>query len=503
MNAPYFHAKQIGTEIKTDGLLVCHNGHKVASSNGNIDGVFADWAWDGSRLVVHNDQYGFYPLYYYTISGEFGISTSIAKLMELGAPPLFDDAGMAVFLRLGFFIGEDTPFKGIRALPRCHSFCWTTEGLQIELTKPRIKTTIISRSRAIDAYISLFRQSIQRRLATDYTLLLSGGKDSRHILFELCAAGHRPELCITSAKSLAWIDDDIAVAKELTATLNLRHVTLAEPHPCLEGELRTNLVTSFCSDEHGWFLPVADYLSNKTRTTYDGIGPGDVLSAAYFTNNERLAMFRAGKFTELAVCLLDKAKESIPEGILAAILPLEEYRRFNRELATEHLSDELKLHAEAPDPVGAFYLANRTRREIALAPYALLANIENVYSPYLDHDLYDFLSSLPAEMLIDHKFHLDTILRAYPEYSRIPYAENSRLRLKSSKHFRRFALDLLRYAVRHLPLQFVRHSFLLPRLARALVDAKYSYEVSWFGQLTTYLIQLQTLTEGDSYQSIG
>jgi hypothetical protein len=475
---------------------MCHQGHKVASSNGNTDGVFADWTWDGTRLVVRNDRYGFYPLYYFAQAGEIAISTSITTLLQLGAPATIDEPGMAVFLRLGFFIGEDTPFKAIRAVPRCQSFVWRAEGLQIRFEQPRFKTNNISRESAIDGYISLFRQSIQRRPSNDYPLFLSGGKDSRHILFELCAAGHRPSFCITSAKSIYWVDDEIAVARQLTAKLNLRHVTITKPNPSLDAELRANLATNFCSNEHAWFLPVVDYLSGNVKTTYDGIA-GDVLSVGYFTNHERLAMFHASQFAELAVNLLDTRKESTKEAILAVILPSEEYRRFNRELAIEHLSNELKPHSESPDPIAAFYFANRTRRGIALQTYGLLSNIENIYCPYLDHDLYDFLSSLPAEMLIDHKFHRDTILRAYPEYSNIPFAGERVVPLKTSKHFRWFAFDLLRYAVRHYPLRFVRHSFLLPRLMRAMVDAKYGYEVGWFGQLSTYLIQLQTLVEGN------
>lgn len=46
-----------------------------------------------------------------------GISTSLVQLLELGAPGEWNDAAMAVFLRLGFFLGEDTPVVHIRAMP--------------------------------------------------------------------------------------------------------------------------------------------------------------------------------------------------------------------------------------------------------------------------------------------------------------------------------------------------------------------------------------------------
>ena len=56
----------------------------------------------------------------------------------------------------------------------------------------------LSRPAAIRGYIDLVRQAIRRRLPTaPFVLPLSGGRDSRHLLYELIDAGCPPARCVT------------------------------------------------------------------------------------------------------------------------------------------------------------------------------------------------------------------------------------------------------------------------------------------------------------------
>src|SRR5262245_34863668 len=93
-------------------------GHKIRHPGmSEPDCVFVECSWYGNRLRVRNDRYGFYPFYYFANSHEIAISTSIVRLLEAGASPVLDDAGLAAFLRLGFFLGVETSFLEIRSLP--------------------------------------------------------------------------------------------------------------------------------------------------------------------------------------------------------------------------------------------------------------------------------------------------------------------------------------------------------------------------------------------------
>src|SRR5262249_35000887 len=63
----------------------------------------------------------------------------------------------------------------------------------------------------------------------------------------------------------------------------------------------------------------------------------------------------------------------------------------------------------------------RMRREIALAPYAIL-NVCQVWTPFLDPDVVDLMMSLPFQLVRDRQFHTDTLLTRYPQCAGIPFA---------------------------------------------------------------------------------
>ena len=499
MDDIYFYAKRQGPQIKTRGTPTCLLGHQIDSGpSRKPDGIFVHWSWDGARLTVQNDRYGFFPLFYYCKDGEIGVSPSIHRLIKEGAPTAFDEAGLAVFLRLGFFIGEDTPYEHIRVLPPNATLEWdgTLKLLSDGYTLGEPNFTI-SRDEAIDTYIALFRQSIQRRLPPHerFAIPLSGGRDSRHILFELLHQDHRPVTCVTIESYPPRSNEDAEVAAAITRELGLAHVLLSQRESWFKAEYKKNFATSFCSDEHTWYLGASDYLAKNFEVAYDGIG-GDVLSAALFVNSRRLGLFESGNTENIANEMLQDQNEAT----LAALLTPEMYARCSRKLAISNLQVEIGKHLCSPNPVGSFFFWNRTRREIALVPYGLLGSLPHVFSPYLDHDLFDFLVSLPVAMLADHAFHTDTISRAYPQYAHIPYQGeiaqddghdlNAHLLLKAQ-----FSRDVAKYMLFTKPSRMMRNSYLFPRLLASLVSRKFSAHAIWYTPTALYLRQLESLPE--------
>jgi asparagine synthase (glutamine-hydrolysing) len=203
-----------------------------------------------------------------------------------------------------------------------------------------------------------------------------------------------------------------------------------------------------------------------------------------------LTLYREEKYRELAEAILDD------EGYLPSLLNARSYGVFNREIAVQHLIEELKKHKDAPNPVGAFYFWNRTRREIALAPFSILGQGTKVLMPYLEPTLFDFLSAVPGEDLLDKKFHTETITFAYPKYAHIPYEEKTAAPNLDYKHFRRFNADIVRYAFSVKGEKLVRRDFLISRLLRSLVDKNYSESVIWYSPLAIYLLQMEELWQG-------
>jgi hypothetical protein len=499
MNDPFLHIRRSASGLEIRGLANCALGHKIQNPDRtDVDGIFVEWSWDGSCLRVRNDRYGFYPTYYYADSNQIVISTSIRRLLESGVGRNLDDVALSVFLRFGSFIGEDTPFREVRALPPNATLEWRDGLLKVSglIAIPNSQTP--SPDSAIDSYISLFRASVARRLPNKSMVvaLLSGGRDSRHITLELCRQGVRPDFCLTADfYPRSEVKNEIHPASLICQALGLEHVVVRQTRPRISAEVRKNSITGFTAgvNEHSWILAIRDYLKPRPCAVFDGIG-GDVLSAGQFLSEERLQRFDRGDYWALYENLFDAVSDQMVEKLFSR----EMARRLPREAAFERFREEFLRHTNAPNPIGSFYFWNRTRRHIALGPYSLLGSAHDVYSPYLDNALFDFLASLPARMLVDHKFHSETIHRAFPGVSHIPWTSAEQAGRRYHRHHRNFARGALRYLLRNKPNAWTRRLYIVPRLIRCLLDPHYAPQVSWIGTIAVFLSQLESAVRGES-----
>jgi hypothetical protein len=85
------------------------------------------------------------------------------------------------------------------------------------------------------------------------------------------------------------------------------------------------------------------------------------------------------------------------------------------------------------------------RREVALAPYALL-DICPVSTPFLDAELTDLLLSLPYTLVADRTLHTQTMHRRYPTLAHLPF-EAKRKGADDRRGNRRSAAALLAFAL--------------------------------------------------------
>jgi asparagine synthase (glutamine-hydrolysing) len=463
-------------EGAAEGDASCEAGHRIPLPDGEVDGIYAGWTWDGSALSVQQDRYGFFPLFESRWAGARHLSTDLVTLLERGAPTTLDYDALSVFVRVGFFVGADTPFQSIRAvLPPC---------------LPRRRQNI-ARTAAVDGFVDLCRQAMRRRLpSAPFEMPLSGGRDSRHILFELCDAGRAPQACVTVRHFPPRANDDELIARELCQVLGIEHRVIDQPHDRAAVERRKNAATHLCTDEHAQFVVLADHLQAHTRETYDGIA-GDVLSQSTYLRPEVHALYTRGDFAGVAAFVLDGYGTTMTERALEKVLAPDFYREVPRERALVRLQAEVARHADAANPIGSFFLHNRTRREIALAPFALMRGI-TAYAPYLDRDLFDLLSSLPAELLMDRSLHTDAIARAWPQHANLPY-ERKGLKVQDRAAQRRLAASLAAAVLRPATRPFLRRAPLLAPLAATLLDGAAGR--SWHAPLVLYLDQIAAVRE--------
>ena len=479
-------------------------GHRLAAAHGEQpDGIFAEWVWDGEQLLVRNDRYGVSPLFYAEHRGAVAVSPSIETLLGLGVSADIDASALAVFLRLGFFVGDDTPFKAIRAVPPAASFCWADGTLTVAggYTIPR--AVDVSRRQALDGFISLFRQAMARRLPDDERAVvpLSGGRDSRHILFELCALGRPPRCAVTIPRYPPRASEDERLAPLVARAAGVPHVLLQQIDGRLEAELTKNRATHLCADEHAWYVPLVEALRTAT-TVYDGVG-GALSVPSRFLSREFLALFDAGRTTELAKRMLD-AFALFDERFLASAVAPQFRAATSRERAVARLSGELARHAGAPDPVKSFNFWNRIRRELSLVPYALMRRVPAVYTPYLDRDVYEFMMALSPTILspslasADKSFHSEAINLAFRQHAALPFEDKAAPATNADAHRTRFGRDVARHVLSHagLPSRVLNRSYVLPRLALAAVRPQYATSHPWLPSLALYLFQLDATAAG-------
>lgn len=447
------------------------------------------WRWTGSELLVRNDRYGLVPAYYHLGPDGFAISTSIQPLLDGGVSAELDEDALAVFLRMETFLGEDTPFKAIRALPPGTDYVWRGGNNRpwgeyvLGSTDPRL-----TRPQAIEQFGVLLRQAVQRRadLFDRFCVALSGGMDSRHILLDLCRIGRKPQFAFTVRSFGSGLNDDMRLAAIISVAAAVPHVTVDQPEDWLRAERRRNLETNFCSFEHDWCMPVADHLRGQASAIFDGLA-GDVFTdCRSIISLERLEAFDQARFADLAREFL--GPESRPLRYLAG----EIRRRLTYERAVERFVAECSRVAAAPNPLAAFWFWNRTRRTVALASYGIWQRAFHVMTPFLDHAVFDFMTSLPVEMVIDYTFHRDVIWREFPEYAHIEFfsGPNGPPQSRSAGYYRMF-WQTLSFTLQWSSNSLLSHGYILSRLGRMMLDHRYRQSADWLPRCAVYLKQLE------------
>lgn len=494
-DAPYIRVVRRGGDVQIHGQAKGALGHRIhVVSDHNDDGIFAGWNWDGERLVVSNDRYGFQPLFWSALNdGGVVVSPSLLTLIDQGARAELDIEALAVFFRLGYFIGEDTPFASIRSVPPHARFTWESGQLECVARYPDTTQTFTrSRDEAIDEYIALFAQAMARRSPGDgaCAIPISGGRDSRHILLELHRTGFQPDVCVSGLDHPPDPNEDPKIAAELCRELGFPLVVIDQQLPQFAAQVRKNRETNFCATAHAWYLALADFLSGRFASTYDGIA-GDVLSQSKFLKPDLDAVFR--REDPLAICDALFARHASSFHGIRALLKGPLQACLDPGVARTRLAREITRHLGCPNPVGSFIFWNRTRREIALAPYSLLRGIDRVYAPFVDHDLFDFLTTLPSSMLIEHRFHDDTIARAYPKFAHIPYAHNAAPGSDDRATRMRFATDMARAFVLAKPSRLMKN--VRPRAKLLATVMSGSRLAPWVSPTIIYLTQLESILD--------
>lgn len=460
-------------------------------------GPWAKWNWDGTTLTAEVDRYGMCNLFYALIDDGIAISNSITELLGLGAARDFDDAGIAVFLRLGWFIGEDTPFAAIRAFPPGGKLVWTAATGLLSISGAPVHTPLdssISRGAALDAFVERFRSAVASKLPEDPSstvLPLSGGRSSRHIALELHRADFHPGMVISQRHFSFRTDEDARVASQVTSELGWP--ISIEDHVVrpMESEAIKNRIFESCSVEHAWFLPMAKRIREAGIShVYDGVA-GDVLSNGQFCHEHWHQAAQEGRLHDLFGFMQESYGAF--EVTLQKLLPPDLLKRWSYELAFTRWQIEMDKHMNEEDPASRFMFWNRTRRCIAPLYQRYLPGTY-VLMPYMDDAVFDLLTSLPRSYLAGKHFHDDAIALAAPDFAHIPYKRKQPPRDPGAYHaglLRGMALQPRYWA----PGTVLSRGWLRKRLFVGMLSSSSARDSGWYAEWAAWLASLETLTQ--------
>ncbi|GAA2273484.1 hypothetical protein GCM10010415_45850 [Streptomyces atrovirens] len=481
--------------VRAEGDKEVRLGHPLTGDHLDpgppAEGVFAGWRWDGERLVARNDRYGVCPLFHRSGGASLALSPDPLALLPDDGPAELDHDALAVFLRLGFFLAEDTAFAGIHALPPAATLTWDTGGTRLRSGGlPCPGPTGMTEEQAVDGFIDLFRASVARRAPGEpYELPLSGGRDSRHILLELCRLATPPRRCVSGSKFPPDPGADARVAAVLAARLGLPHTVVPRPHAQFRAELSALPAQGMTTLDGAWAQPLLAHLRRHSRVSYDGLGGGEL------AQNPSIAFIRAHPYDPadlpgLADRLLDAGRTG-PH--LEHLLGPRTSVLWSRQVARRRLVTELARHADSACPLSSFFFWNRTRRSISAAPFALGDGRLVTHTPYLDHALFDHLAAVPRRFLVDGTFHDRALHRAFPEHADLGFA-SSVPQLHGPllvAHRLTYLLRFLAHAVAVEPQWWRSPDRFLQRLLAAGRGPGAPQRVSRLQPLALYLLQLE------------
>lgn len=352
-------------------------------------------------------------------------SSSLLRLLE--RPASLDGDSIGAFLQLGYFLRDATPFDEIRFA-----------GSHLPPPPPPFDG---SSEDAIDAVDATLRSVLDRLPRAPEVHLLSGGRDSRHLLFALAAVDRLPSRCLTIAPSTG--DPDWIAASRVARAMGIPHELVTARRTNRDYGHAHASATELCADEHRWLMPLAERLRDCDGPVVDGMLSDVFLNTAGTPSDanepqpgaeslgrrcwrlpDARAALERGELAGLAAAALALGAPLSPDAIAIAERLLG-IRIADRASVERRIGDSFRQLESEPNPIAAWVTSHRGRRETLLFPRGICRNIAMV-TPFGGGDLMQLVRSLPWRMVFERPFHDELVRRRYPDAPLLPFAQSSR-----------------------------------------------------------------------------
>jgi asparagine synthase (glutamine-hydrolysing) len=183
------------TATDTEVILAAYDKYKENCLQ-HFDGMFAFSIWDEQEqtLFAARDRFGEKPFYYYYDEEQFCFASEMKALWSIGIPRQMNNSLLCLYLGAGFtsipLEPQVTFYQNIFSLPASNyiKIRWTENILQIKQEQywdlDKVTISALTEKDATEKFSALFISSIQKRLRSDVAIgtSLSGGLDSGSIV---------------------------------------------------------------------------------------------------------------------------------------------------------------------------------------------------------------------------------------------------------------------------------------------------------------------------------
>ncbi|MEQ1797590.1 MAG: asparagine synthase (glutamine-hydrolyzing) [Lacibacter sp.] len=229
---------QFRTQSDTEVILAAYDCWKEECLQ-QFDGMFAFAIWDEHEqsLFTARDRFGEKPFYYFFDGEQFVFASEMKALWAAGIKKEIDHTMLLNYIGLGWVKNpvdlSQTFYKNIVCLAQSHYLKLSLKDGKNEITQywDLDKETVsnLSEAEAIEQFQSLFSTSIKRRLRSDVEVgtSLSGGLDSSSIAATISQlTTYNVQLKTFTASFPGFEKDETAYAKQVADQFQLQQFTI-------------------------------------------------------------------------------------------------------------------------------------------------------------------------------------------------------------------------------------------------------------------------------------
>ena len=446
----YSHGYRFHSKTDTEVILAAYDFWEDECLE-KLDGMFAFAIWDAKKrkLFAARDRFGEKPFYFYYDNEHFIFASEMKALWTVGIDKTTDKKMLLNYLALGYVQNandkEQTFFEDIYSLPAAHYLEFDFARFDFEVhgywKLNKDITADITADQAIEKFNRLFTTSVSRRLRSDVETgsSLSGGIDSTSIVAGILQNHSIEKQQTFSAVFPGFVKDE---SKYIDTAIHKFHISNYQVSPGVDGLI--NDFEKLCRHQEEPFQSASIYAQYKVfqlarehniKVMLDGQGADETL-AGYnkYIHWYIQQLISRKKYKEAMMEKKIFTRNKIPfrwgiGNYLATLLPAhaaihlesQEYNKIMRHpdinkdfIKGLHGREWEGIHKPIITKLNDILYFNTTslglEELLRFADRNSMAHGVEVRLPFLNHQLVEFIFSLPANFKI-HKGWTKWLLR--------------------------------------------------------------------------------------------